>query len=238
MKSILSAGLLALTLSAASAQEFNTSAPFTLKLESDNEDINGQFLGACHAGAAIEQLCLSGTDGTPVNYNTFTLNTTSSSETGPLVWILQGADFNLSSGLSFSQNLHSNVAVPSFTPSLTYDYVGFDADNKLFINSAPYDESTFVPGEYPVGQPTVPTYQVSVALLFHDLLMCVCNRVANLNFSLVVRVLHVHWLLLPRSCLGHHGGSDQPDVRGRQCDPHLCLRQQARAYPCESVAWC
>lgn len=161
MKSILSA-LVALTLSAVSAQEYNTSAPFTLKLESDNEDINGQFLGACHAGAAIEQLCLSGTDGTPVNYNTFTLNVTSGStdfETGPLVWILQGADFNLSSGLSFSQNLHSNVAVPSFTPSPSYDYVGFDADNKLFIYSAAYDESTFVAGEYPVGQPAVPQYQ-------------------------------------------------------------------------------
>ncbi|KAG6365117.1 hypothetical protein INS49_006724 [Diaporthe citri] len=161
MKSILSA-LLALTLSVVSAQEYNTSAPFTLKLESDNEDLNGQFLGACHAGAAIEQLCLSGTDGTPVNYNTFTLNVTSGStdfETGPLVWILRGADFNLSSGLSFSQNLHSNVAVPTFTPSPSYDYVGFDADNKLFIYSGPYDESTFVAGEYPVGAPSVPQYQ-------------------------------------------------------------------------------
>jgi hypothetical protein len=161
MKSILSA-LLALTLSAVSAQEYNTSAPFTLKLESDNEDINGQYLGACHAGAAIEQLCLSGTDGTPVNYNTFTLNVTSSStdfEIGPLVWILQGSNFNLSSGLSFTKNLHSNVAVPTFTPSYSYDYVGFDADNKLFIYSAPYDESAFVAGEYPTGQPTTPEYQ-------------------------------------------------------------------------------
>lgn len=166
MKSMLSALLALSALSVASAQDYNTSAPFTLKLESDNEDINGQFLGACHAGAAIEQLCLSGTDGTPVNYNTFTLNYTSASAdlaTGPLVWILRGADFELSSGLSFSQNLHSNVAVPSFTPSPSYDYVGFDADNKLFINSGPYDESTFVPGEYPTGQPTVPQYQVSAA---------------------------------------------------------------------------
>lgn len=165
MKYLLSA-LLALTLSAVSAQEYNTSAPFTLKLESDNEDINGQYLGACHAGAAIEQLCLSGTDGTPVNYNTFTLNVTSSStdfEIGPLVWILQGSGFNLSSGLSFGQNLHSNVAVPSFTPSYSYDYVGFDADNKLFIYSATYDESSFVAGEYPTGQPTTPEYQVSLA---------------------------------------------------------------------------
>lgn len=227
MKSMLSA-LLALTLSLASAQEFNTSAPFTLKLESDNEDINGQFLGACHAGAAIEQLCLSGTDGTPVNYNTFTLNVTSGStdfETGPLVWILRGADFNLSSGLSFSQNLHSNVAVPTFTPSVSYDYVGFDADNKLFIYSAPYDESTFVAGEYPVGAPSQPEYQVSVALFSMIVCGCVCDRLANLSiFTIVVRVLHLHWVLLPRSCLGHHGGADQPDVRGGQCDPYFCLR--------------
>lgn len=161
MKFTLSA-LLALTLSAVSAQGYNTSAPFTLKLESDNEDINGQYLGACHAGAAIEQLCLSGTDGTPVNYNTFTLNVTSSStdfEVGPLVWILQGSGFNLSSGLTFTQNLHSNVAVPTFTPSPSYDYVGFDADNKLFIYSTTYDESAFVAGEYPTPQPTTPEYQ-------------------------------------------------------------------------------
>lgn len=163
MKLIPSA-LFAFVLSAVWAQEFNTSAPFTLKLESDNADINGQYLGACHAGAAIEQLCLDGTDGTPVNYNTFTLNVTSGStdfETGPLVWILQGSGFNLSSGLSFTQNLHSNVAVPEFMPSVSYDYVGFDADNKLFIYSGAYDETTFVAGEYPVAAPLTPLYQVS-----------------------------------------------------------------------------
>lgn len=55
--------------------------------------------------------------------------------------------------------------------------------------------------------------------------MCMCNRLANLDFFTVVRVLHVHWLLLPRSCLGHHGGADQPNVRGGQRDPHFCLRQ-------------
>ncbi|KAJ0109306.1 hypothetical protein N8I77_007958 [Diaporthe amygdali] len=157
MKLILSA-LLAFTLSAVSAQDFNTSAPFTLKLESDNDDINGQYLGACHAGAAIEQLCLDGTDGTPVNYNTFTLNVTSSG-TGPLVWILQGSGFNLSSGLSFSQTLYSNLAVPWFTPSVSYDYVGFDADNKLFIYSGSYDESTFVAGQYPNATAQKPLYQ-------------------------------------------------------------------------------
>ncbi|KAI3400982.1 hypothetical protein diail_1190 [Diaporthe ilicicola] len=161
MKFIISA-LFASVLSAVSAQEFNTSAPFTLKLESDNADINGQYLGACHAGAAIEQLCLDGTDGTPVNYNTFTLNVTSSSgdfEIGPLVWILQGSGFNLSSGLSFTQTLYSNVAVPEFTPSVSYDYVGFDADNKLFIYSGSYDETTFVAGEYPVAVAQKPLYQ-------------------------------------------------------------------------------
>jgi hypothetical protein len=185
MKSLLSA-LFALTLSVVSAQEYNTSAPFTLKLESDNADINGQYLGACHAGAALEQLCLSGTDGTPVNYNTFTLNVTSSStgfETGPLVWNLQGDSFNVSSGLAFIQNLHSNVAVPWFTPSPSNDYVGFDADNKLFIYSATYDESAFVAGEYPAGQPTVPTYQVSVALSPWPgcfVLVCLWDHMADL----------------------------------------------------------
>jgi hypothetical protein len=62
-------------------------------------------------------------------------------------------------------------------------------------------------------------------------LVCACATMWLISFlCVVVRVLHVHWLLLPRSCLGHHGRADQPDVRGGQRDPHFCLRQQTRAY--------
>ncbi|KUI60517.1 hypothetical protein VP1G_07755 [Cytospora mali] len=160
MKFSLSA-LVSLTVSGVLAQEYNTSAPFVLKLDSSNDTIAGQYLGACHAGAAIEELCLSGTEVLANDYGTFTLNVSSSSETyetGPLVWNLQTSSVNVSSGLSFLQDLYSNIALPLFEPSTTNDYVGFDEDDKLFVYSGYYNESTFVPGVFPNTTNPVPLY--------------------------------------------------------------------------------
>ncbi|ROW12067.1 hypothetical protein VMCG_00497 [Cytospora schulzeri] len=164
MKFMLSA-LLSLTVSSVSAQEYNTSAPFVLKLDSTVANISGQYLSACHAGAAIEQLCLAGSDIPANNYGTYTLNVSLASssdetyETGPLVWILPTSTLNVSSGLVFSHDLTSNIAVPLFEPSSSTDYVGFDEDDKLFIYSSYYDQSTFVSGIYPTQVAPVPLYQ-------------------------------------------------------------------------------
>lgn len=156
---------IALAASLASAQDFNTSLPFTLTLSSDDGDIDGQLLGACHAGAAIEELCLAGTNDTATSYNTFTHNTTDSSGStypvGPLAWLLQGSGFSVSSGLAFNALLDSNVITPAFYPGPSTDYVGFDDDDQLFVYSGYYDESTFEPGVYPTQITPVPLYQVS-----------------------------------------------------------------------------
>lgn len=159
--------LFAAVASLASAQDYNTSAPFTLKITSTtNSTINGQFLEACHAGAAIEQLCLAGTDGTPSDYNTYNLNTTATDisdeefETGILTWELQGADFNVSEGLVFAPGLTSNVVAPEFEPAESYDFlVGFDCEDKLFIYSSYYDETTFTPDTVPTSVTPEPLYQ-------------------------------------------------------------------------------
>lgn len=168
--------LLSLTVSLVSAQEYNTSAPFVLKLDSADADVSGQYLSSCHAGAAIEQLCLSGTDApTDDNYGTYTLNVSLSSssgsaetyETGPLVWILPTTTVNVSSGLVFAKDLTSNIAVPMFEPSSSgSDYVGFDADDKLFVYSGYYDQSTFVAGTTPKQVTPEPLYHVSLFFSF------------------------------------------------------------------------
>lgn len=164
---------LALMATKASAQEYNTSKPFTLKLTSCNGTINGQFLGACHAGAAIEELCLNGKNGTADAYNTFALNTTDTSEdpvqpyqTGILVWTLEGANFNESEGLVFNPSLSSNVVAPEFWPSASSDFVGFDDDDKMFIYSSYYDDSKFTAGEYPKQVTPKPLYHVSSTVVW------------------------------------------------------------------------
>jgi hypothetical protein len=67
------------------------SDPFYLSLQSTNGTLDGQKLAACHTGAAIESLCLTGGDG-----STFFFNTTTGTDTpvkgyepsGVLVWNL------------------------------------------------------------------------------------------------------------------------------------------------------
>lgn len=156
----------------ASAQEFNTSDPFILLLSSDDATVSGQTLGACHSGAAIEQLCLAGNDTTPSTYNTFTFNVSTSASvpedqepTGILVWELHGGNFNVSSGLTFNglMTLDSNVVAPQIQPGggSVPASVAFDEDDKLFLYSSYVDDSTFVPGEFPVPATQRPLYHVS-----------------------------------------------------------------------------
>lgn len=160
----------------ASAQDYNTSAPFVLQLSSDNDTISGQVLGACHSGAAIEQLCLAGNDTTPASYNTFYLNVSANAnvpegqyETGMLVWILQGSGFNLSEPLTFTaRTLDTNVVSPQFQPVNQGSLLGFDDEDKLFMYSGNYDDTTFVPYESPMPITPKPLYRVS--LLFPSFL--------------------------------------------------------------------
>ncbi|KAK4221421.1 cell wall protein RHD3 [Podospora fimiseda] len=127
------------------AQKFpNQSAPYNLKLLSDEPTLDGKFLSACHSGAAIEQLCVSNTAAT--TSGVFYLNTTDSStvsgfDTGVLVYNLNyGGDANLiaSSALRFAFNPATNVVLSYFQPGdegTDIAIVGLDAESKLFIPS-------------------------------------------------------------------------------------------------------
>ena len=71
------------------------SPAFYLVIDSDDADLNGHALGACHEGAAIEGLCkASKIANADKSYQTFKFNYTHSQpNNGALVWKLKGDDF-------------------------------------------------------------------------------------------------------------------------------------------------
>lgn len=90
MKSIVvSMSLLAATM-AVSAQIIQ-SRPFSIRLNSEDKSVDGQYVGACHSGAAIESLCLSSRPVT-MHFNTTTNETDA---TGLLTWYLPGSAYIL-----------------------------------------------------------------------------------------------------------------------------------------------
>jgi len=134
-------------------QDYNTSAPFTLKIISyDNSTLNGTSLFACHEGAAIEALCQPGQITTiPTSAQTFNFNTSSSQVaptdpsigiTGILTFLLQGSNFNESEPLGLYTPLSSNVALPLFQPSSGIA-VAFDSNNLLNVQD--YVDDTVSP---------------------------------------------------------------------------------------------
>ncbi|KAK1756197.1 hypothetical protein QBC47DRAFT_379383 [Echria macrotheca] len=152
MKSAIIAGVFAAT--AAMGQTIKQSEPFFLKVTSSNLTIDGKFLYSCHAGAALQTLCLGSRDvpTTNVNSATFYLNTTvyegKESDTGNLIWNLvlaPGADGSqqiVSEPLTFQYTPGSNVAITWFAPGYpTQPEVGFN-NSALFVNSYP-DDSHF-----------------------------------------------------------------------------------------------
>ena len=128
MKATLFAGVLAAlgSSTAVLAQTYNNqSSPFLLKLVSTNQTLDGQYLGACHAGAAIETLCLIGNDSTSINreaatfFWNYTLYDGRPSDTGILIWNLEltMSRLNVSESLQFSFAPNTNVATLLFTVS-------------------------------------------------------------------------------------------------------------------------
>ncbi|EGO58266.1 hypothetical protein NEUTE1DRAFT_63973 [Neurospora tetrasperma FGSC 2508] len=160
MKSFTLSGVLAaLTATAAvQAQTYSQDGPFNLKLKSDDSSLDGKYLYACHAGAAIESLCLGSTESPAGSssasfYYNYTVNDNVPSNSGLLIWNLQanGQDgvITVSSPLSFNYDPGSNVAttlfMPSTSPSLN---VAFDNEDQLFVPTYT-DDSKYVPGQYP-----------------------------------------------------------------------------------------
>lgn len=169
MMELITASILLLACSMVLAQD--SSNLFNLKLESTNTTLDGQLLSACHAGAAIEQLCLAGTDGHPSAFNTFGFNVTITNpsdyseayETGFITWELEASStVNISSGLSISLALDSNLASPLLNPATGNLVVGFDEANKLFLYSGDLNPATYVPVVFPTYTAPRQLYQVRI----------------------------------------------------------------------------
>lgn len=158
--------LVALAASTVTAQDSPAtqpqSGPFALRIaNAANASLNGLYLGACHAGAAIEGLCTSTVDpAAPIPYyNTYYFNysswTNASWDSGSIVWNLPinlpDAD-HLSTPLLISlSNLGSNVNFPLFGPGSGITYFGFTEEKKLF-SSAYGDDSLNTPEDRPVSE--------------------------------------------------------------------------------------
>ncbi|KAK4177363.1 hypothetical protein QBC36DRAFT_185238 [Triangularia setosa] len=134
---------------------YNQTGPFLLRVVSaDNDALAGAYLTTCHAGAAVESLCIGSNDVSNFTlsfYYNYTIVNGQPSKTGFLTWSLPvtGAEglMSLSEPMSLMFEPGSNVAVPMFTPSQAGTPVGWDNDT-LFI-AAPYDDSKFRPNVYP-----------------------------------------------------------------------------------------
>lgn len=134
--------LVALGASTVLAQQDQQTGPFALRLSASSSSLDGQYLVACHAGAAIEALCLLGSDEftTDEGYTSFYLNTSSGSSYGSLLWNLPIEDGDTTeevpSIMSLAYDLGTNVAVPYFEPSSVATPAGLTSDGELYLWTA------------------------------------------------------------------------------------------------------
>ncbi|KAJ4289524.1 hypothetical protein N0V90_010853 [Kalmusia sp. IMI 367209] len=126
------------------AQFDQNSAPFRLFIKSDNETLDGQSLGACHEGAAIEGFCPSGLTraNESTTYDTFYLQTSAFTESpgddpyGVLAWNLtvNGGEI-VPSGMLLSTDVTTDVAVPILSPgNSTISTVSFTSGGCMYIS--------------------------------------------------------------------------------------------------------
>ncbi|KAF2664605.1 hypothetical protein BT63DRAFT_483297 [Microthyrium microscopicum] len=153
MLSTILLGICALTASV-TAQYTTQSDPFYLVLLSEDLQVNGSTLNACHEGAAIEGLCVGSKlplNGTTTGFSTFQFNTSESitvpnpdiGETGLLTFTLRGSGFNESEAMSLYPYTASNVALPLFQPGYSQTPVAFDA--RELLNIQDYIDDTVDP---------------------------------------------------------------------------------------------
>jgi len=143
MKSFTTASILLAAASSAVAQFYNQSAPFNLIVDSTNSTIQGTFLTPCHAGAAIESVCLTTTPSTYPYFYNYSDTPDFVSTDGYITWDLHGGNFVENEPLIFSYDFASNVALPQFFPDYSGVPVSFDADNKLYLST--YFDDSVVP---------------------------------------------------------------------------------------------
>lgn len=152
MRAPLIASVVALAALLATADFLHQSQPFKIILLSQNLTLHGSSLAACHEGASIKGLCISGGEfGAPTE---FTYNTSQpDSQTGILTYQLQGKNFNMSSPMQLSSSPSSNVAGPLIQPGIGNTLLGFDKIGRMFIMR--YEDDT---KPMPNNNPT-PTFQ-------------------------------------------------------------------------------
>ena len=135
---------------ATNAQFYNeTSKPFSLVLSSDDTKIDGQTVSACHTGAALESLCLSGggsiSSPNPVTPTTFNFNTSTDAFTpdatlgtpGILTWTLRTTSIDVPSSAYFNYDPSTNLAVPILTPgSEQAQMLAFDDQDRLNVQGS------------------------------------------------------------------------------------------------------
>jgi hypothetical protein len=161
MKLAIPAITLALAASTA-AQYDKQSKPFYLVLNSENKTVNGQYLAACHEGAAIEALCLANAPSPSkpgqIAASTFTFNTsdtvvTPNATLGSPGWVtyeLRGGNFNVSEPLGLYVEPTTNVALPLFYPG-TSEATTLSFDEHDLLNIQGYVHDTLNPptwGDY------------------------------------------------------------------------------------------
>ncbi|KAH5047246.1 hypothetical protein HBI75_004900 [Parastagonospora nodorum] len=130
---------------AAQDQYYNVSSPnFRLIIKSDNATLNDTALGACHQGAAIEGLCLTGEKvSDPASlYTTFYHNVSASTNVsdfdtvgllGYNLW--SGGNIIAPSAMQLSISPTSNVANAIFLPGwYAPSIVLFEASGSMYIN--------------------------------------------------------------------------------------------------------
>ncbi|KAF9741142.1 hypothetical protein PMIN06_005572 [Paraphaeosphaeria minitans] len=138
-----------LALSALTSAQYDVeSKSFRLILSSKDTKVNGQTLSACHTGAAIESLCLSGTPSTskpdPIAAATFRFNTSSNIETpadgnvpGILTYKLNASP-PIPSSLEFFYDPTTNYALPLLFPGQGADTQTLAFDKKNLLNVQGY----------------------------------------------------------------------------------------------------
>ncbi|KAH8652211.1 hypothetical protein BX600DRAFT_516274 [Xylariales sp. PMI_506] len=140
------------------AQEFLVqTGPFNLVLSSTvNKTLNGQILGACHAGAAVESLCLYTAVDDPSFYE-FYFNTTAPPEQGEttlglLTWNEVGNNFVYNEPLALITNPASNLAFPLIWPDESVQQtIAFTETDALGVLVS-VDDTAKPPNVYPDGQ--------------------------------------------------------------------------------------
>lgn len=104
--------------------------PFFLQIQSNNTSVNGRYISACHAGAAIQALCINKGTNKPVSniesfvyYFNYTGSSGQPDELGTLTWNMPisggGGTIarNISLPLSLNPIVVSNVAAAMFSVS-------------------------------------------------------------------------------------------------------------------------